>query len=76
MNLILEMLQDIRPDSDFAQSTNFVTDYLLDSFDIIALTSELEDKFNIHIKTSDVIPENYQSIAAISALVQKCGGVI
>jgi len=73
---ILDLLQDIRPDSDFRASSDFIEDYLLDSFDIMALTSDLEKSFNIQIKTDDIVPENYASIDAISNLVRKCGGSV
>lgn len=76
MEQILTILQELRPDSDFVVSTDFIEDYLLDSFDIISLTTELEEKYNIQIKTDDIIPENYQSVEAIAGLIRKCGGTI
>jgi len=76
MEQILEMLQEIRPDSDFLTSIDFIEDYLLDSFDIMTLTSSLEEKYSIVIKTEDIVPEHYQSVEAISNLVKMCGGVL
>jgi acyl carrier protein len=76
MNQILELLQELRPDSDFSSSEDFITDYLLDSFDIITLTAELEETYGIQIQTDDIVPENYQSVEAIANLVLKCGGTV
>jgi len=76
MSQLLEMLKEIRPDSDFQASNDFIEDYLLDSFDIMTLTSELEDKFSILIPTSNIVPENFNSIEAIAGLVRNCGGTI
>ena len=76
MNQILEILQDIRPDYDFASSPNFIVDSLLDSFDIITLTSELEENYAIRIQTEDIVPENYQNIDSIANLVRKYGGIV
>jgi acyl carrier protein len=74
MNQILDILAEIRPDCDFASSNDFINDCLLDSFDVITLTSELESRFNITINTGDVVPENYMSVNSITALVQMRGG--
>ena len=76
MNEIIKILQEIRPDSDFQASESFIDDYLLDSFDIITLTSELEDTYNIQIPTSSIVPENFQSIEAIADLVRNHGGAV
>jgi len=76
MNHLLEILKEIRPDSDFQASNDFIEDYLLDSFDIMTLTSELENKYSILIPTNSIVPENFNSIEAIAGLVRNCGGTI
>jgi acyl carrier protein len=75
-NHILEILQEIRPDVDFMSSSDFIEDYLLDSFDIIKLTSDLEKKYEIKIPTKEILPENYQSVEVITNLIRKCGGTV
>lgn len=67
---ILTILQEARPESDFANSDNFIADSLLDSFDIVVLIGELEDEFNVVIDGTDVIPENFASIESISRLIE------
>ena len=71
---ILAMLEELRPEFDFNESDDFVTDGLLDSFDIISLSSMLEEKFDITIDGLDIVPENYSTVDAIIALVKKSGG--
>lgn len=71
---ILAMLEELRPEFDFNESDDFVTDGLLDSFDIISLSSMLEEKFGITIDGLDIVPENYSTVDAIIALVKKSGG--
>ena len=66
---ILAILQEARPESDFASSENFIADSLLDSFDMVVLIGELEDQFNVVIDVTDVVPENFVSIDAISRLI-------
>ena len=71
---ILKMLEELRPEFDFTESDDFVMDGLLDSFDIISLSSMLEEKYEIIIDGLDIVPENYSSVDAIIALVKKSGG--
>lgn len=79
MNLkeeILAMLCELRPEFDFTESANFVEDGMLDSFDVISLTSMLEEKYNITIDGLDIVPENYSSLDVIAGLVAKSGGPV
>lgn len=71
---IMTMLNEIRPEFDFTDSDDFVMDGLLDSFDIIALISMLEEKYECRIDGMDIVPENFSSIDFIIALVKKSGG--
>lgn len=75
-NDILNMLIELRPEFDFMDSDDFVLDGLLDSFDIISLSNMLEEKYDIIIDGLNIVPENYSSVDAIIALVEKSGGKI
>jgi len=68
---IMVMLMEIRPEFDFTESSNFIEDGLLDSFDIITLTDMLEEKYNIKVDGLDIIPENFFSVKDIANLVRK-----
>ena len=76
MNDILAMLAELKPEFNFEESSDFVMDGLLDSFDIISLTSMLEEKYDITIDGLDIVPENFCSVEAIAGLVKKSGGNI
>lgn len=76
MNDILAMLAELKPEFNFEESSDFVMDGLLDSFDIISLTSMLEEKYNITVDGLDIVPENFCSVEAIAGLVKKSGGKI
>ncbi len=76
MNDILAMLAELKPEFNFEESSDFVMDGLLDSFDIISLTSMLEEKYNITVDGLDIVPENFCSVEAIAGLVKKSGGNI
>lgn len=69
---IIEILTDLRPEFDFSQEgINFINEGMIDSFDLIALVSDLEQQYNITIDGVDVIPENFETIEAIEQLINK-----
>lgn len=76
MKTILQILSGLRPEFDFSSSRDFIDDGYLDSFDIVALISELEETFHILIDGMDVLPENFCSVEAIAATVRKNGGAL
>lgn len=76
MKDILDMLAELRPEFNFAESENYIEDGLLDSFDIVSLTSMLEEKYNITIDGLDIVPENFATAEAIAGLVRKSGGAV
>ena len=68
---IIEILEDIRPDVDFESETSLVDGNVLESFDIVSLVSELSDEFDITIRPKDLVPENFNSVDAMTDLVTK-----
>lgn len=76
MEKIMSMLEEIRPEHNFRESSDFVEDGLLDSFDLITLIDMLESAYGVTIDGLDVIPENFVSVEAIAGLVKKSGGTI
>ena len=70
---IEEILSQIRPEFDFGTSSDFIADGMLDSFDIVSLVTELDQAFSISIDGIEIVPENFNSLGAIQALLQKHG---
>ena len=71
MEELMEVLENLRPDVDFAGETGLIDNGVLDSFDIVTLVTELNDTFDIEIKPNNLVPENYNSAAAMWNLVQQ-----
>lgn len=71
MEKILEILKSIRSDVDFENADKLIDDGILDSFDIVAVVAELCDAFDITITVDDMEPENFNSVAAMKALVDR-----
>ncbi len=71
MNTLLEILNDLHPDVDFTTEEALVDDGILDSLDIVTLITEINDKFDVSIPAEEIIPENFNSAAALMALIEK-----
>ena len=76
MKSIPEILKEIRPEFDFAASSDFIGDGMLDSFDVVTLVSALDKNYSISIPGTDIVPENFQNVQAIEALLRKTGAKV
>jgi acyl carrier protein len=73
MKSVAEILKEIRPEFDFTTSNDFVSDGMLDSFDMVTLVSTLDKTYGISIQGTDIIPENFKNLETITALLRQCG---
>ena len=71
MEKLLEILKGIRPDVDFENETALIDDGILDSFDVVAIISELDDAFDVQIRITELDPDNFNSAESIWKLVQE-----
>ena len=67
---VLEVLKSVRSDVDFEKEELLIDDGVLDSFDIIGIVSELNETFDIDITVDELEPENFNTLGAITALVE------
>ena len=71
MDELLEILEDINPDVDYANETSLIDGRILDSLSIITLVSEITDAFDIELGPKYLVPENFNSVEAMWAMIQK-----
>lgn len=71
MEELKELLEGICPDIDFDKEKKLIDDGILDSIDIIGMITEINDAFDVEINVQYLLPENFNSIEAIYALIQK-----
>ena len=76
MEKIYELLNNLRPELDYRSSQNFIEDGMLDSFDVVALVTDLEEEFDVKIDGLDIVPDNFVTVQTIADLVRKNGGKI
>ena len=67
---VLEICMSVDDSIDYS-STALIDDDLLDSDTLDEIISELSDEFGINIPFDEIIPENFNSIAAITELIEK-----
>ncbi len=68
---LMEILEEIRPDVDFENEKQLITDGILDSFDIVSLVGALNDEFDLEIQVGDLVPDNFNSTEGMIALIKK-----
>ena len=71
MKELLEVLKDLKPDVNFDKEKNLISDGILDSFDIVTLVSEINDKFDIDFPVTEVIPENFENVESLYKTIEK-----
>ncbi len=71
MNELLEILEELHPEVDFATCTALVDDKILDSFDIITLVSEIGENLDVVIPAEEILPENFNSAQALYDLISR-----
>jgi len=71
MNEIIEILTELHDDIDFETQTGLIENGILNSLDIVAIITEINDRMDIRIPAEEILPENFDSAEALWALVQR-----
>ena len=74
MDKLIEILEEIKPGVDYETCVTLIDDGLLDSFAILSIVSELQDEFDISITPAEIVPENFNSAAALWEMVCRLKG--
>lgn len=70
-NKIWKILKQVNDEIPQNYDINLLENSLIDSFDIVNLVADLEEKFLIEIDPEDIIPENFSTINDIACLMEK-----
>ena len=71
MKKLLEALEEVRDDVDFAREEHLVEDGVLDSLDLTRIIASLDEAFDIHIPAGEIEPENFDSLEAMLTMVHR-----
>lgn len=68
---IVSLLRELNNDIPEEASVNLLGEGYIDSFDIANIVVALEENFHIEIPAEAIVAENFESAAAIWAMVQE-----
>lgn len=71
MEELLDILTEIHPDVDFEAEEHLADDRILDSLDIVMLISEINDRLGVLIPPEEIVPENFNTVEALWALIER-----
>lgn len=74
MEELLELLQEINANVDFTKETAIIDDEIIDSIDLTGLIAEIEETFDIEIGMNDIVPENFNTVDAMWAMIERLQG--
>ncbi|MDO4566082.1 MAG: acyl carrier protein [Oscillospiraceae bacterium] len=68
---IAEIIMGLHPEIDLEANTTLIDDAVLDSFDIVTILGALSGEFGVSIPANEIVPENFNSLEALTALVER-----
>lgn len=71
---IIRIMNEIKPTKDLSGVTDIIEGGYLDSFELMSLIAQLSDEFAIEIDVDEIMPENFNSLDAIAAMVERLKG--
>ncbi|MBR0307258.1 MAG: acyl carrier protein [Mogibacterium sp.] len=71
MDELLRIMSEVRPDIDFETEDKLIDNEILDSLDIVAIVTDVNDEFDVEINVNDLLPENFNSAKALYELITK-----
>ena len=71
METLLQILNGLHPDVDFEAIDDLYEEGVLDSLDMVRLVTEIGMEFDVQIPAEELIPENFQNVKTIWALIER-----
>ena len=71
METLLKILNGLHPDVDFEAIDDLYDEGVLDSLDMVRLVTEIGQAFDISVPAEDLVPENFQNVNTIWALIER-----
>ena len=71
MDKLIQLLEELCPGVDFETETALVDDGVIESLDIVTITTEIMATFDVEITVEDLIPENFNSAECMWNMIQR-----
>ena len=68
---ILAILKEVKPTKNLENVTDIIEGGYIDSFELMALISHLNENFGIEVAFEDLVPENFNSVDAMGQMVER-----
>lgn len=71
---VIAILKEVKPTRDLSDVEGIIEGGYLDSFELMNLISMLSEGFDVMIDIDDIVPENFNSVAAMVAMIERLKG--
>lgn len=71
MDIIVKLVKEVDPSVTVEYETNLIDADVVDSIFIMELIAELESAFEIEIDGDEIMPENFESVEAVCAMMER-----
>lgn len=71
MEEVIDILKELNLEENIENRADLVDGGVLTSLDIVSIIAELSDAFDITIPAREIVPENFNSAAAMWEMVQR-----
>lgn len=71
MEKLIEILHNVKPGIDFTVTKNWITDGVLDSFDIVTIIAAINEEFDIEFPVMEVMPETFNDLESLYSVIVK-----
>ena len=68
---VIAILKEVKPTKDLSDVTDIIEAGYLDSFELMSLIAQLAEVFAIDIDVGEIVPENFNSLDAMAAMVER-----
>ncbi len=71
---VIAILKEVKPTRDLSDVQDIIEGGYLDSFELMSLIAMLGEGFDVEIGIDEIVPENFNSVAAMVAMVERLKG--
>ena len=68
---ILAILKTVKPTKNLENVTDIIEGGYIDSFELMSIIASFSDQFGIEISIEELVPENFNSVDAMTQMVDR-----
>lgn len=68
--MLIKIFNKIRPNANVTSSNDIVSDYGLDSFDILEIITMIEDMYNIQLNLTNISINDFKTFESIERFIE------